>query len=194
MSSMLLFAGRPNAGARCRCNWTTTGGAGSIPAHRARELPMVIDRKIKLDSADIRRLDDLDVALELLHFGFRGLTLDADAYLETLGLSRVHHRILYAIRRVEGINVGELAALLGVSKQALHRPLTHLFERALVTQQRDPEQHRYKRLSLSPEGHDVERRATDLERQAIRAALDTTDTDGRVAWHSVMQSLAARLD
>lgn len=155
---------------------------------------MVIDRKIKLDSADIRRLDDLDVALELLHFGFRGLTVDADAYLETLGLSRVHHRVLYAIRRVDGINVGELAALLGVSKQALHRPLTHLFERALVTQQRDPEQHRYKRLSLSAEGHDVEHRATDLERRVIGAALDTTDTDGRIAWHSVMQSLAARLD
>lgn len=155
---------------------------------------MVIDRKINAASVRMQRLDPLDLSLELLHFGFRGLTVDADRYLETLGLSRVHHRTLYVIARAEQINVGELATTLGVSKQALHRPLTHLFERELVCYTRQPERHRFKLLALTDAGQAVERQATDLERAVIDQALQQVDPAGQAAWHTVMQALAERLN
>ncbi|MEB3733180.1 hypothetical protein ULF88_01365 [Halopseudomonas pachastrellae] len=58
---------------------------------------MVIQRKGNAAAVSMSPLHELDKALELLHFGFRGLTVEADRYLAQLGLSRVHHRVLYVI-------------------------------------------------------------------------------------------------
>lgn len=155
---------------------------------------MAIQNKINSASVQMRALDPLDHALELLHFGFRGLTVEADAFLETQGLSRVHHRILYVIARAAEINVGELAATLGVSKQAVHRPLTHLFERELVGYSRAPERHRFKLLALTEHGQALEQQATELERKTLRQAFAQTDEAGQSAWTAVMQALAERLN
>lgn len=155
---------------------------------------MVIDRKINSASVRMNALDPLDHALELFHFGFRGLTVEADAYLQTEGLSRVHHRMLYVIARAEELNVGELAATLGVSKQAAHRPLTHLFERELVCYSRQPQRHRFKLLALTEQGRALEQRATELERQTLREAFALTDTLGQEAWTLIMRALAERLN
>ena len=59
----------------------------------ARYLPPPVDR------ADLLQLHDLDPALELMYFGWKAMTEEADAFLATVGLSRVHHRILYVIAR-----------------------------------------------------------------------------------------------
>ncbi len=155
---------------------------------------MVIDRKINTASSTMKPLHELDVALELLHFGFRGLTVEADSYLATLGLSRVHHRVLYVIARTENITVGELAATLGISKQALHRPLTLLASLGHVLHTRDPERHRYKCLSLTSSGAEIEQQATAHERTAIGTALEMVSGEGKEAWYQVMRSLAERLN
>lgn len=155
---------------------------------------MANQKKINSASVQMRSLDPLDPALELLHFGFRGLTVEADAFLDTQGLSRVHHRILYVIARAAEINVGELATTLGVSKQAAHRPLSHLFERELVCYSRAPERHRFKLLALTEEGQALEQKATELERQTLRQAFAQTDESGQMAWAHVMQALAERLN
>lgn len=155
---------------------------------------MVIDRKINTASVCLQALDPLDCALELLHFGFRGLTVAADAFLQTQGLSRVHHRILYIIARADEVSVGDLAITLGVSKQAMHRPLTHLFERELVCYTRQPERHRFKLLALTEQGRALEHEASELERQTLRQAFAQTDTSGQDAWTKVMQALAERLN
>ncbi|MGE7991013.1 MarR family winged helix-turn-helix transcriptional regulator [Pseudomonas sp. NPDC089554] len=155
---------------------------------------MVIEKKINTAAVRMTSLDPLDHALELLHFGFRGLTVEADAYLATLGLSRVHHRILYVIARAEHLSVGDLAATLGVSKQAAHRPLSHLFERELVGYSREPGRHRFKLLALTEAGQAVERSATELERKLLREAFAQTDEQGQQAWEAVMLSLAGHLN
>jgi DNA-binding MarR family transcriptional regulator len=155
---------------------------------------MVIDKKINAASVRMKSLDPLDRCLELLHFGFRGLTVEADAFLGAQGLSRVHHRILYIIARAEKINIGELTSTLGVSKQAIHRPLTHLFERELVCYTRQPERHRYKLLALTEQGEALEHQATELERETLRQAFAHTDGPGREAWTAVMLALAERLN
>ncbi|ERH54003.1 transcriptional regulator [Ectopseudomonas chengduensis] len=159
-----------------------------------REYPMVIEKKINTASVNLKSLDPLDHSLELLHFGFRGLTVEADRFLEARGLSRVHHRILYVIARVDAISVGELAITLGVSNQALHRPLSHLFEQVLVQYTREPGRHRFKLLALSEAGSALEAEATELERRTLRDAFATTDADGQDAWRRVMLALAEQLN
>lgn len=123
---------------------------------------MAIENKINTASVSLKSLDPLNHSLELLHFGFRGLTVEAERFLEARGLSRVHHRILYVIARSDAISIGELATTLGVSNQALHRPLSHLFEQALVQYTREPGRHRFKLLALSEAG-------TALEKSSLRA-------------------------
>ncbi|MFX8246752.1 helix-turn-helix domain-containing protein, partial [Acinetobacter baumannii] len=78
--------------------------------------------------AGLAKIHELDPALELMFFGWRGMTDKADAYLATVGLSRVHHRILYVSARKPDVTVGSLQEILGISKQALHRPLKHLLD------------------------------------------------------------------
>lgn len=155
---------------------------------------MVIEKKINKASVRMKSLHPLDHALELLHFGFRGLTIKADKFLAMRDLSRMHHRVLYVIARADEINVGSLAMTLGVSKQALHRPLKHLIDQDLVYSSRSPEHHRFKLLTLTEVGRAVEHTATELERQTLHQAFDDVGVEGQEAWTSVMASLADNLN
>ncbi|RLU08142.1 transcriptional regulator [Pseudomonas prosekii] len=155
---------------------------------------MVIEKKINSASVSMKSLHPLDHALELLHFGFRGLTVKADQFLATLDLSRVHHRVLYIIARADEINVGDLAMTLGISKQALHRPLKHLIDQDLVCFSRAPERHRFKLLALTEAGRVVEQTATESERQTLDQAFRSAGVEGQAAWTSIMASLADNLN
>src|SRR5205809_7834385 len=112
-----------------------------------------------LHRASLDKLHDLDAALELMYYGWRGMTLSADQYLATLGLSRSHHRILYVVARQPDVSIGALIDILGISKQALNRPLSLLQQRDLLTSTRSAEQHRTKLLRLTPVGQRIEQRA-----------------------------------
>jgi DNA-binding MarR family transcriptional regulator len=143
-----------------------------------------------LHRASLKKLHDLDAALELMYYGWRGMTLSADRYLATLGLSRPHHRILYVVARQPGISIGSLIEVLGISKQALNRPLGLLLQRKLLTSQRSPEQHRSKLLRLTEAGQRIERRASGYERAVMRAAFDRVGPSGAAAWMAVMEAIA----
>lgn len=134
-----------------------------------------------------------DEALELMYFGSRGMTRRADEYLATMGLSRVHHRILYSVARGNGPTVTDIIAILSISKQALHRPLKQLLDKSYVTMARDPARHRFKILSLTPSGRKVEQRASELERQVMRRAFSKVGDEGRQAWLAVMAEAARDL-
>ena len=140
--------------------------------------------------APLPKMHDLDDALELMYFGWRGMTLAADEYLATLGLSRPHHRILYVIARQPGLSVGALIEVLGISKQGLNGPLNLLIRHDLVTSERSPEQHRSKLLSLTAEGKRIEHRASSLERKVMKKAFERVGTAGAEAWMTVMRTIA----
>ncbi len=125
-----------------------------------------------------------------MYFGWRGMTLDADEYLAKQGLSRSHHRILYVVARRPEVAIGSLIEILGISKQALNRPLNLLLERKLVTSQRSPEQHRSKLLRLTDAGKRIEQRASDLERKVMSEAFDRVGARGAAAWMAVMETIA----
>jgi DNA-binding MarR family transcriptional regulator len=147
-------------------------------------------RAAGLHRASLAKLDDLDAALELMYYGWRGMTLTADGYLATLGLSRPHHRILYVVARQPDISIGALIDVLGISKQAVNRPLKTLLERKLLTSQRSAEQHRTKLLRLTAEGQRIEQRASGYERKVMRAAFDQVGEPGAAAWMAVMGAIA----
>ena len=157
--------------------------AAQPAAHPAFDLP-------RAANAGMRPLQPLDGALLLMHFAFRGLVVKADEFLVGQGLSRVHHRLLYAVARAEGISVGQLIDLLGVSKQALHRPLKFLQDEGYVRARRDPVQHRTKRLSLTELGREVEATASRHEREAMEEAMRAVSPQGQDAWREVMTALA----
>ncbi len=143
-----------------------------------------------LHRASLKKLHDLDAALELMYYGWRGMTLEADDYLTKQGLSRPHHRILYVVARQPDIAIGSLIETLGISKQALNRPLNLLLERKLLTSKRSSEQHRSKLLRLTATGQRIEQTASDHERKVMRDAFDRVGTRGAVAWMAVMEAIA----
>jgi DNA-binding MarR family transcriptional regulator len=145
-----------------------------------------------VNTIDLKRLHELDPALAAMHFAFRGLIREADKYLEKIDLTRVHHRILFAIRRRDELSVTGLCELLGVSKQALHRPMKVLLERKLVVLERHPLRPKFKMLALTPKGIDIETAASDRERAAMKSALERVSAKERLAWFEVMSDLASR--
>lgn len=145
----------------------------------------------QVNTIDLKKLDPLDDALTLMYYGWLGMTRGADDYLATMGLGRVHHRILYAIARRDGITITDLLAILRISKQALHRPMKQLLDQALVATTRDPARHRYKILSLTEAGRAVEHEASSRERQVMAAAFEQVGPEGRKAWAAVMATIGA---
>jgi DNA-binding MarR family transcriptional regulator len=133
----------------------------------------------------------LDDALELLHFGFRELIREPDRILARRRLGRVHHRILYMCRRNLELTVGELRAILDVTKQALHRPLGDLVRAGLLVVERDPVDGRARRLRLSAKGRALEDQISGLQRRAFERAFAGVGDDGARAWAEVMSSLGS---
>lgn len=144
-----------------------------------------------VDSKAPRRADPLDDSLELLFFAFRDLTAEPDRVLAERGLSRVHHRILYFVRRNAGLGPGELVEILRVSKQALARPLRELLAQGLVASAPVPENRRRKALRLTPAGLRLEARLSGSQRHRFRAAFRQAGGGAAAGWRAVMAALAS---
>ena len=142
-----------------------------------------------VDPTRERALDD---AIELMLFGHRRLVEEPDRLLARQDLGRVHHRILYWVRRIPGIKVGDLLRILEVSKQALHRPLGDVIERGLVAAEPDARDTRVKRLRLSARGAALERRLSDGHRHRFAAVFDALGPAAERAWRTVMAEIGGR--
>ncbi|WP_242392978.1 MarR family winged helix-turn-helix transcriptional regulator [Anaeromyxobacter oryzisoli] len=139
---------------------------------------------------DRKTADALDDALALLFYGFRGVTAEPDRMLAERGLSRVHHRILYFVRRNPGLGPGDLVRILRVSKQALARPLKDLLVGGLVAAAPVPENRRRKALRLTPSGARLERRLSGSQRRRFASVFGVAGGDAAEGWRSVMALLS----
>lgn len=148
--------------------------------------------QFSLTTTEARELE-LNQALELFHFAFRAFTAKPDQLLETRGLQRVHHRILYFVGRNPGIRVSGLLAILGVSKQALHAPLRQLLAMGLVQDSPDAIDKRGKCLALTAEGAKLEAALSGAQRKLLAQVFEQTGAEGEVAWRSVMDKLGGQL-
>jgi len=113
---------------------------------------------IKPPCAQFLRDDIVRGGMDLLLFAHKSHLRHADTELAELGLGRAHHRCLYFIARRPNLSVGDLLALLGVTKQSLSRVLGALVERGLVEQKPGEADRRQRLLSLSPTGTALEDR------------------------------------
>lgn len=128
--------------------------------------------------------------LALLHFAFRAVVAEPDARLAELGLSRVHHRLLFFVAQSPELHVAELAQTLAVSKQALHRPLQQLLRLKLVTSRRSERDGRERHLRLTLAGFRLERRLSGHQRRLFRAAFRAAGPAAARGWATVMRELA----
>lgn len=136
------------------------------------------------------RQNELDEALDLFHFAWRMIVAQPDKLLARQGLSRVHHRILYFIRRNPNLSVNGLVEVLGTSKQALHPALKALQDRKLVMALASPEDRRVKRLSLTLKGRQFEEVLSGDQRERLEKAFQSAGAGKERVWREVMAKVA----
>jgi DNA-binding MarR family transcriptional regulator len=143
-----------------------------------------------VDQKNSIREQELNAALEALHFGFRAITAKPDERLARLGYSRVHHRILYFIGRNPGCSINQLLGIMRVTKQYLHRPLRRLIEGKYVLVKSEPADRRIKRLQLTKKGAKLEYELTGDQRQRFQQAFKEAGSQAEAGWRKVMGLLA----
>ena len=140
------------------------------------------------------REQELNQALEAMHFGFRAMTYQPDQRLAGLGLARVHHRLLYFIGRHPDCSINELLAIMRVSKQYLHKPLKKMVELGYIQQQTDTADRRIKRLRLSARGKKLEFELTETQRRRFAAIFENSGTRAEKHWREVMALMSESAD
>lgn len=136
-----------------------------------------------LREAEIRR------GVELLYFGYSHLTRSIDDGLAAQGLGRAHHRALYFVARQPDLSVGELIALLAITKQSLGRVLTDLTERGLIETRPGREDRRQRLLRLTTAGAALEAELFDALRDKLAAAYSSAGQGAVGGFWAVLEGL-----
>lgn len=110
---------------------------------------------------------EVRAAQDMLFFAYRDFTNAADVILEELGLGRAHHRVLHFVGRNAGMSVGELLAILRITKQSLARVLGALVDDGYVAQVQGRVDRRQRLLTLTEKGQELERRLYERQRERI---------------------------
>lgn len=116
------------------------------------------------------REDELRMAQDMLFFALRDLNAAPDVILAELGFGRAHHRCLHWVARRPGLKVGELLAILGITKQSLTRVLGPLIEGGYVAQVHGQQDRRQRLLTLTEKGQGLERRLFEVQRERLVVA------------------------
>jgi DNA-binding MarR family transcriptional regulator len=116
------------------------------------------------------REEELRTAQDMMFFALRDLTAAADNILAELGYGRAHHRTLHWIARRPGLKVGELLAILGITKQSLTRVLGPLILEGYVAQIPGQSDRRQRLLSLTEKGAALERKLFEVQRERLVSA------------------------
>jgi len=135
------------------------------------------------------RKDELNLALEAIHFGYRALTAKPDERLAEMAYSRVHHRVLYFIGRHPQSSINELLDVMGVSKQYLNRPLRQLTEDGYVKVKADTIDKRVKRVSLTKKGLKLETELSGDQRKRFEKVFKQAGPQAEAGWRKVMTLL-----
>ncbi|AXJ94133.1 MULTISPECIES: MarR family winged helix-turn-helix transcriptional regulator [unclassified Sphingomonas] len=144
---------------------------------------------IKPPPAQFLRDDVIRGGMDLLLFAHKSHLRHSDAELAALGLGRAHHRCLYFIGRQPNLSVGDLLALLGVTKQSLGRVLGALLERGLVEQRPGETDRRQRLLRLTPAGEALEQRLFVGLHQNMSRAYAASGEEAVGGFWTMMQNL-----
>ncbi len=135
------------------------------------------------------REEQMRLAQDLLFFAYRDFTGAADIILAELGLGRAHHRALHFIGRNPGMTVGDLLAILRITKQSLARVLNELVSRGYVGQTAGQTDRRQRLLTLTPQGTALERRLYERQRERLAAAYREAGGPAVEGFRQVMRAI-----
>ena len=133
--------------------------------------------------------EDIRHGIELLFFAYRDFTSDPDRILAPLGMGRAHHRVVHFVGRTPGMTVGELLAILKITKQSLARVLGQLILEGYVAQRPGATDRRERRLHLTQAGQALERRLSEPQRQRVGAAYRAAGPAGVEGFRRVLALL-----
>ncbi len=117
------------------------------------------------------REEELRLAQDLLFFGYREFTAGADEILAELDMGRAHHRVLHFVGRRPGITVGELLAILAITKQSLGRVLKQLVDQGYILQKEGESDRRQRLLYATAKGESLCMQLAGLQTERIARAL-----------------------
>ena len=140
------------------------------------------------------RQQQLNQALEAMHFGFRAMILKPDQRLAELGLARIHHRLLYFIGRHPDCSINELLEIMRVSKQYLHQPLKKMIALGYVAQRMDADDRRIRRLRLTARGRKLEYELSEVQRQRFAEIFAQVGPQAEKNWRRVMALLGEQIE
>lgn len=127
--------------------------------------------------------------MELMMFAQSRYVRTADEKLAEIGLGRAHHRALYFIGRRPDVTVGELLALLGVTKQSLGRVMKDMVDRDLVQLRHGDVDRRQRLLRLTPAGIALEAALYEEQRQRMAKAYSYAGQEAVAGYWRVMEAL-----
>ncbi len=130
--------------------------------------------------------DQLRQGIEAMFFAYRGFTADPDRILQQHGYGRAHHRALHFIQRSPGTTVGNLMAILGVTKQSLNRVLRRLIDDRMVESRVGRRDRRERNLWLTDAGAELERKLSEVQRQRMRQAYSRAGPEAVAGFRKVL--------
>ncbi|MGH6959075.1 MAG: MarR family winged helix-turn-helix transcriptional regulator [Dongiaceae bacterium] len=135
------------------------------------------------------REEDLRQGIELLFYGYRDFTAEADAMLVQYGFGRAHHRVIYFVGRNPGMTVSSLLDILKITKQSLSRVLSQLVRQGFIVQRPGPRDRRQRLLELTPTGAELERRLSESQRALVARAYRAAGAEAVDGFRKVLLGL-----
>src|ERR1700751_2481580 len=114
--------------------------------------------------------------IELLFFAYRDFTAEPDALLARYDFGRAHHRVIHFVGRHPQMTVGELLAILRITKQSLNRVLGQLVRQGFINQPPGRRDRRQRLLELTSKGRELERQLSAPQRARIANAYRRAGT------------------
>lgn len=124
---------------------------------------------------------------EMLFFAYKGFTADPDRLLDSEGLGRAHHRVLYFVRRRPNLKINELLGILGITKQSLNRVLRRLIDDGYIQVHIGNIDRRERRLTLTEKGEAFESELARLQHERLKAAFVNAGPEAVKGFKSVLE-------
>lgn len=148
------------------------------------------DVKSPADPLSLRE-DESRQGMELLFFAYRDFTAEADAILARYSFGRAHHRVVHFVGRHPRITVGELLAILHITKQSLSRVLGQLVAEGFIVQHPGPRDRRQRLLELTEKGREIEQLVSEPQRRRLARAYRAAGAQAVAGFRQVMLGIIA---
>ena len=137
------------------------------------------------------REQEVRQGIELLFFAYRDFTAEPDAILARYGFGRAHHRVIHFVGRHPQMSVGELLAILRITKQSLSRVLGQLVQQGFIVQWPGSRDRRQRLLELTQAGRDLEQQLSAPQRERVASAYRRAGAQAVEGFRKVMLGIIA---